>query len=162
MTSNTLGLARSLLPVTGTWAAPFAIYMALLSVRVSILRDEHKQTFGDRLTGSRAPSGTTPETDPLYLAVRTHANYAENVPMVLVLAALAELNGGRPVVLSTILGVFFVMRVLHAEAGILAKGKKSMGPGRFIGASLTLLTTISLGAYSAWLSRDSWGLLIGR
>jgi uncharacterized membrane protein YecN with MAPEG domain len=38
---------------------------------------------------------TAGTTDPLYVATRAQLNFAENVPLVLAVALLAELNGAN-------------------------------------------------------------------
>ncbi|KAI9807213.1 MAG: hypothetical protein M1825_005931 [Sarcosagium campestre] len=153
-TANSLGLNPvALLPVTGTWAAPFTAYMIFLSIRVSKLRDERKVPIGNRCTGA----DTKENSDPLYLAIRAHANYAEYVPYAFVLAGLAEANGAKSIALNTILGVFFAARLVHTEIGMLGKDKKSMASGRFAGAFLTLLTLLSLSGYNLYLSKSFWG-----
>jgi hypothetical protein len=75
--------------------------------------------------------------------------------MTLFLASLVELNGGSRRVLSGILGVFFVLRVLHVEVGL--KGKDSIGVGRPLAYFGTLGTMASLSAWSAYLVKGYWG-----
>ena len=53
------------------------------------------------------------EIDPLFVATHSHANFVENVPMALMLAGLAELNGGDRRVIGTALAGLLVLRIAH-------------------------------------------------
>ncbi|UQC79130.1 uncharacterized protein CLUP02_04609 [Colletotrichum lupini] len=130
--SQPIGLTTipRLLPVTGTFALPFTIYYAFLSLRVVNERLKSKQYLGD----NSSKPGADPESykaNALYLAGRSHVNYIENVPLAFILASLIEVNGGNRKTLSWLLGSFFALRVLHAELGIMKP--EGMGKGRPIG-----------------------------
>lgn len=93
--------------------------------------------------------------DPLLPATRAQMNFAENVPLALVLASVVELNGGSRRFLTGALSALFVLRILHAEAGIMAKN--SLGPGRPAGHFGTQAVVTSLAGYAAWLVKRYWG-----
>lgn len=85
-----LGVPMPLLaPATATWAAPFAAYYFFLQNRIAYHRITSKTFMGDSTDASK---GTQ---DPLYVASRAQMNFAENVPLVMVIALLAELNGAN-------------------------------------------------------------------
>ncbi|KAK6198403.1 hypothetical protein LQW54_010297 [Pestalotiopsis sp. IQ-011] len=139
-----------LLPVTGTFAAPFAAYFSFLSLRVVRNRLNDKQYLGES-------SSKTPEehhSNALYLSTRAHVNFAENVPLAFALAAVAELNGGNRKVLTGLLSALFTFRVLHSE-GITKPN--SLGAGRPVGYFGTLTTVLGLAGYAAFLVKDYWG-----
>ncbi|KAJ9657530.1 hypothetical protein H2201_008131, partial [Coniosporium apollinis] len=46
--------------------------------------------MGDRLPNS---DNNNLVSDPLHTAIRAHANFLENVPLAMILAVIAELNG---------------------------------------------------------------------
>src|SRR5271168_5284126 len=77
--------------------------------------------------------------------MRRHANFAEWVPLVLILIALLELNGVRPVSIHALGAALVVARLAHA-VGI--RGDTMKNPWRFIGATTTALVTV---ISSVWL-----------
>ncbi|CAJ2509985.1 Uu.00g058850.m01.CDS01 [Anthostomella pinea] len=151
-----LGLSAPVLaplsPVTGTFALPFTAYFSFLSFRVVSNRLSDKAYLGDNSSKSSDPAERN--QNKLYLATRSHQNFIENVPLALVLAAVAELNGGNRKALTGVLGTLFVLRVLHAELGMMGNG---MGTGRPIGYFGTLATLGGLAGYAAYLVKAYWG-----
>lgn len=107
--------------------------------------------MGDRLSDS-----STPESDTLYLASRSHANFLENVPLAFIFAAVAELNGANRKYLTAALSTFFALRVAHVELGLMQQ--KAMGYGRIVGFYGTQAILVGLGAYSSYLVKEYWGL----
>lgn len=110
--------------VTAFYASILALLFLFLAGRVVMLRRTHKVGQG---------SGDSRE---LGLAIRTHANFSEYVPLALVLILLLEL-GGLPRVMLHVFGIVLIIgRLLHAfglsrHAGI--------SIGRFWGTFLTWL-----------------------
>ncbi|KAI9216268.1 membrane-associated, eicosanoid/glutathione metabolism protein [Blastocladiella britannica] len=75
-------------------------------------------------------------------AIRAHGNFIETVPWVVTLSAVVGLTEALPTVAhGAIMGTFVVMRIAHAELGLLRAG--GMGRGRSIGMVVTLLTTLT-------------------
>ncbi|KAI1774932.1 membrane-associated, eicosanoid/glutathione metabolism protein [Hypoxylon cercidicola] len=151
MSSQPLGSIR--LPVTGAFALPFAGYFVYLSLRVSLARIVHRVALGDTVgVAAKTPSSaaaSSPSYDSLQLATRAHQNFAENVPLALVLAATAELNGATPERLATILAMLLALRVLHAEFGL--SRPDALGIGRPVGYYGTMAIVVWLASWSAWL-----------
>lgn len=115
-TATTLGLGK-VLPVTGSFAIPLVITSSLLSLNVVKTRIDLNTWQGDKVIGKEHPGIKQPDGntyDPLLMATRIHANMAENMPLTLVLAALAEINGADRKKLTTVLAAFTVVRILHA------------------------------------------------
>lgn len=118
-TATTLGLGK-VLPITGTFAVPLMITSSLLSLNVVKTRIENNTFQGEKTiskdgkesVGIVQPDGNT--YDPLLIATRVHANMIENMPLVLILSALAELNGADRKKLTYALAAFSVIRVSHA------------------------------------------------
>lgn len=73
-------------------------------------------------------------------AIRRHMNWVENVPFILVLLAIIEINGGPKAWLHVLGGVLVAARILH-PFGIDA-GRMMRWP-RVIGAGATILVTIA-------------------
>jgi len=90
------------LPITLTFAGAAAILNIWLAARVSQLRTRHKVSIGDG--GNEA----------LIRRMRAHANYGENMPLVLILLGLIELAGGDARILWAAGIIFILARILHA------------------------------------------------
>ena len=91
-----------ILPITLTIGAAAAVLHIWLAARVSQLRSRHKVSIGD--AGNEA----------LIRRMRAHANYGENLPVVLILLALLELAGGDARILWGAAILFILSRILHA------------------------------------------------
>jgi uncharacterized membrane protein YecN with MAPEG domain len=116
------------------------------------LRAKQKQWIGEK---SSAPSPPSEEVDPLQVAVRSHQNYTENIPMALLLAAIVELNGGNRRVLNGGLAALLLFRVLHVELGL--RGEEANAKGRLIGHAGTAGFMGGMAAYAAYLVKGYWG-----
>ena len=129
----------------------------MLSVRVVGCRLRDECYVGDDSSSSSPSFGKdTVKPNDLKVASRAHANFSENVPLALILAAFAELNGANRKALTGLLSALLAFRVLHAEFGMFTKG--AMGNGRPIGFFGTLGVIGGLAGYSAWLVKGYWGL----
>jgi len=95
-------MTPTVLPIALTIAAAAAVLHIWLAGRVSQLRNRHKVSIGDG--GNEA----------LIRRMRAHANYGENMPIVLILLALIELAGGDPRILWGAAILFVIARILHA------------------------------------------------
>jgi uncharacterized membrane protein YecN with MAPEG domain len=94
----------------------------------------------------------------LAVLTRCQANFIENVPFAFILATICELNGGKRKSLNYLLGALFVLRVAHADGGMMLNGKfGGGGVGRPIGFFGTIGTLAGLAGYAAWLVRGFWG-----
>jgi uncharacterized membrane protein YecN with MAPEG domain len=138
------------LPVTSTFALPLSLYYIFLQVRVSMRRIDTRVTLA---TSSTTSPGSP---DMLLAAFRTQANFAENVPLALILAGLVESNGGNKTLLSAVLTLLLIGRLMHGEFGLMTADHG--GVGRPIGFFTTLGTIAGLASYGAWLSTSYWVL----
>jgi len=158
MTSNTAGLGPlvKLLPVTGAFAFPLIGLTSALSFNVVKTRIDLNTWQGDQTIGNgssakvKQPDGN--EYDPLLIATRIHANAVENVPITLLLAGLAELNGCDRKKLTAVLATFSVLRVLHVIG--LAKATQAARAAGYFGS---LFTQLGLAGWVAYTVRDYWG-----
>ena len=131
-----------MLIVTTLIACILTAFFVRPSFGVIRLRRQHKVGLG---------SGGV---DDLERAIRAQGNFAEYVPIALILMACLEINGA-PLSLIAILGIVFVAgRVIHA------KGINQPPPhfsNRIIGMKLTITTLILLVAFNlAWLLLQLW------
>lgn len=109
--------------ITPFYAAILGIIYFLLSLRIPRLRMRYKVGLGD---------GDIPE---LRKAIRVHANFAEYVPLVLLLLLFVEQAGYSPWFVHLMGAVLVLARGLHAY-GLTQSAAHS--PGRFLGTVLTL------------------------
>jgi uncharacterized membrane protein YecN with MAPEG domain len=89
-------------PIVPTYAAVLALLFVGLSVRTLRMRRALRVAVGD---------GGHPA---LLRAMRVHANFAEYVPLTLLLLFFAESAGARPVALHVLCVLLVVGRCLHA------------------------------------------------
>lgn len=104
---------------------------------------------------SLSSSSSEQASDPLYIASRAHGNFVENVPLALIFAAVAEVNGADRKTLNYALAAFFALRVLHVEMGLMVRN--ATGPGRIVGYYGTQLWMALVGGWSSWLAKGYWG-----
>ncbi|KAF8247229.1 hypothetical protein K440DRAFT_551521, partial [Wilcoxina mikolae CBS 423.85] len=133
---------------TALFSLPFSAYFLLLSQRVVSTRQKTDTTFG-------TTSSSGDSNDPLFVAIRAHANFLETVPVGLLLALTAEINGANRKVLCGALAGLWVLRVANVEAGL--RRSEAKGFGRFMGY---FGTQVWLGGMTVWcvhLTRDFWG-----
>ncbi|MCR6685074.1 MAPEG family protein [Pseudoxanthomonas sp.] len=107
----------------------------LLSLRVVLRRKS-----------SRIGIGTGGDT-ALALRVRVHANFAEYVPLALLLLALLELSGTVAWFVWACGLILLLARVLHA---IGLGGSAGYSAGRFGGAVLTFAVLLAMAAMGLW------------
>lgn len=125
-----------ILPITLTVAAAAALLHIWLSARVSSLRIRHKVSIGD--DGNLA----------VLTRMRAHSNFAENVPIFLVLLALIEHGIGSELWLWIVALVFVLGRLLHA----FGMDRPAPNPLRMGGTFLSLAVLLGLAGYAIYLS----------
>ena len=99
-----------------------------------------------------SPKASSSAGDPLLVSCRIQANFLENVPLALTLAAVVELNGGNRKALAYVLSGLLVARVSHA----FGLGNRVMR-ARQVGYFGSLAVIVSLGNWGAWLCKGYWG-----
>lgn len=90
------------LSITPVYAALFALFYIFLSLRVALMRRSIQVSLGDG--GNQQLAHRT----------RVHGNFIEYVPLVLILMALAELQGQAAWVVQLIGASLVVGRLMHA------------------------------------------------
>jgi uncharacterized protein len=121
------------LPVTGSFAAALTALFLVLSVRVIIYRRVNKVSLGDG-------------GDPVLEArIRAQANFAEYVPLSLMLMAISEIEGHSVIWLLLVGAMLLAGRILHGVN--FSFGLRRM-PLRVGGMILTLMA-LGLGAVLA-------------
>jgi uncharacterized membrane protein YecN with MAPEG domain len=124
------------LPVTAATSAVLGLIFAVLTVQVVRARGAAGASLGDGSSGLIAP-GQEP-TVPLLVATRSHANFAEYVPLALILLGFVEWGGAARWFVCLLATALIASRLLHP----IGMGRKIPNPFRAAGAALTLLTIV--------------------
>lgn len=124
-----------ILPVTLCTAGAAAVVNFWLALRISQIRLSGKIFVGDG------------GDDRLVRRMRAQLNFAEYVPLTLILLALVELATGSSVWLWGVGAAIILGRLLHAF------GMDGWGLGRRIGIALTLLSMLGLAAYGIYVAQ---------
>lgn len=117
-------------PITSLYVALLALLLCVLSIRVLRLRRRLRVLIGD---------GGNPG---LHRAMRVQANFAEYVPMALLLLLLLEMGGGSPIALHGFGIALLLARTAHAVG--VSRVDERFG-WRIAGMSLTF-SLLGLGA----------------
>ncbi|HWU96797.1 MAG TPA: MAPEG family protein [Sphingomonas sp.] len=122
-----------ILPVTLCTAGAAAVVNFWLALRIGRVRIAEKLFVGDG------------GDERLVRRMRAQLNFAEYVPLILVLLGLVELAAGTSIWLWGVGFALILGRVLHAF------GMDGWGLGRRIGIALTLLTMLGLAGYGIYV-----------
>ena len=87
--------------ITGFYLGILGLLYLVLGLQVSRLRRGHRVVFGDG------------DNIKLRSAIRAHGNFAEYVPIIVLLVALLEMSGLPAVRLHLLMGGLLVARLLH-------------------------------------------------
>jgi uncharacterized membrane protein YecN with MAPEG domain len=105
-------------------AAVLAVFYALLSLQVVRLRWRERVGLG---------LPTNP-TSPLFRMARVHANFAEYIPLLLLMMFFLESTGANPTAVRLCGGLMIVGRVAHARGLITVR---TPNPWRVVGTAMT-------------------------
>ncbi|MCV2885064.1 MAPEG family protein [Aestuariibacter sp. AA17] len=123
-------------PITSFYASLLAVMFLYLAIQVIVQRKEYGVALGDG--GEKHVKQN----------IRAHANFAEYVPMALLLLLLGELNAINPLILHICGAVLILGRVLHAYG---QRHHVAESWQRFVGTLLTYLVIFTLSAMNLWL-----------
>ena len=126
-----------MLPVTSLLALPLTLLLIGLAFRVASLRIRNKVGLG---VGSNKT---------LARAMAAHGNAMENIPIALILLALAELQSANIYFLSVLGIVFTIARAMNA-LGVSQHAGHSFG--RFYGILLSWIVITTLAISNVWLN----------
>jgi len=102
----------TIIPVTLTTAGLLGLLYVFLSVRVTLARRDSRISIGEGSQGSVA-LGKETEASQLQVACRAHANFAEYVPLALILMGGIEMSGASHWFLMLLALVLIAGRVAH-------------------------------------------------
>lgn len=108
--------------ITAIYAAIFGLAMTVLSATVAAGRGRYKVGYGDG------------DNERLRRLIRIHGNFAEYVPLALVLLLILELSGGSATLLHGLGIALIVARMLHVIGLV---GEKDVTIARAGGTGLT-------------------------
>jgi uncharacterized membrane protein YecN with MAPEG domain len=128
-----------LLPITAFFAGLLTLYFVYLAIAVIRLRQTHQIALG---AGS---------VDPLEAAIRAHGNFAEYVPLGLILLGSLESQHSQPVLVAILGSTLTLGRVLHAQALHHANLKR-----RVQGMVLTFGSLVALAILDITLAVRTW------
>jgi uncharacterized membrane protein YecN with MAPEG domain len=113
------------MPITMHYAGALALVFFVLSLRVIQGR-----------TGKSGPSLGDGGDTGMLRRIRAHGNFAEYVPIILIMMGLLESSGASRMMLHGLGGALLLARISH---GYTFAYLKDWPPGRMLGAGLTLL-----------------------
>lgn len=122
------------LPITSITAGLLALIYLALTAQVIRQRGRTNTSLGDGSTGAIAPGEE--HLAPLLVACRSHANFAEYVPLTLLLLALNEATGAPRWLVLALAATLIVGRILHP----IGMGRTMPNPFRLGGVIATLST----------------------
>ncbi|MEK6806702.1 MAG: MAPEG family protein [Pseudomonadota bacterium] len=117
------------------YAGLLAIWFFVLSWRVIQKRTSGKINLGDG------------GNEEMLRRIRGHANFAEYVPMALILIAMVEETGMAKWVVHALGGALLTARLLH---GIAFSFTEKWFLGRFVGTLITFIVIVSAGGLCVW------------
>lgn len=118
------------MPVTLLYAGLLALVFLVLSARVVLMRGAGGPSLGD---------GGNPV---MLRRIRAHANFAEYVPLILIMMGFLEASGLPRTVVHGLGATLLVARLLHGYALSFTASFKF---GRMVGAALTFLLLLAGG-----------------
>jgi uncharacterized membrane protein YecN with MAPEG domain len=128
-----------MLPITTLYASVFTLFFIRLAFNVIKLRRTNRVALG---TGG---------FDDLEAAIRTHGNFAEYVPLGLILLGLLERNGGHAALVAGLGATLLIGRLFHAQGLQKVNFKK-----RVRGMKLTFGTLATLAVVNVAYVIQSW------
>jgi len=125
--------------ITGFYFAILALLYLVLGLQVSRLRRGNRVLFGDG------------DNRELRSAIRAHANFAEYVPIIVLMVALLEISGLPALRVHLLMGTLLVARLMHPLGMYVGPRTLQFQICRVGGISLTLV--VLLAAAITMLSR---------
>ena len=117
--------------ITGLYFAFLALLYAVLGLQVSRLRRGNRVLFGDG------------DNRELRSAIRAHANFAEYVPIIVLMVALLEMSGLPALRVHLLMGTLLVARLLHPLGMYVGPRTLQFQICRVGGISLTLIVLLT-------------------
>ena len=117
--------------ITSAYLGILALLYLVLGLQVSRLRRGHRVLFGDG------------DNIKLRSAIRAHANFAEYVPIIVLMVAMLEMSGMPALRVHLLMGALLVARLLHPLGMYVGPRTLQFQICRVGGILLTLLVMIA-------------------
>ena len=117
--------------ITGLYLAILAPLFVVLGLQVSRLRRGNRVLFGDG------------DNRQLRSAIRAHANFAEYVPITVLMIALLEMSGAPAPRIHWLMGLLLIARLLHPLGMYVGPRTLQFQICRVGGISLTVLVLVA-------------------
>jgi uncharacterized membrane protein YecN with MAPEG domain len=124
--------------ITAAYLGILALLYAVLGVQVSRLRRGHRVLFGDG------------DNIKLRSAIRAHANFAEYVPIIVLMVAMLEMSGMPASLVHLLMAALLVARLLHPFGLYVGSRTLQFQICRFGGIVLTVLVLIGSAILLLW------------
>ena len=129
------GMNVMVVEITALYAALLVAVLMVLSTLIGVKRAKTRISILDG--GNKQ----------LAVAIRRHGNFVEHVPLLIVLMAIIEINGGSSVFLHVVGITLVICRIMHP---IGLHYDHVQAPLRMIGSVGTGLITVALGIVALW------------
>ena len=117
--------------ITATYLAVLALLYAALGLRVAWLRRRKRAVFGDG------------DNTELRAAIRAHANFAEYVPIIMLMVAMLEASGSSALTVHLLMAALLLARLLH-PIGMHARPRTlQFNLGRVAGILITIAVLVA-------------------
>ena len=117
--------------ITASYLAILALIYAALAIRVASLRRSKRAVFGDA------------DNVELRAMIRSHANFAEYVPIITLMVALLEASGSPALTIHLLMAALLLSRVLHPIGMHARPGTLQFTVGRVAGILITIAVLIA-------------------
>jgi uncharacterized membrane protein YecN with MAPEG domain len=124
--------------ITAAYLAILGLLYTLLSLQVSRLRRGNLVAFGDG------------DNIRLRSAIRAHANFAEYVPIIVLMVAMLEMSGMPAISVHLLMGALLVARLLHPLGMYAGPRSWQFRVGRFGGIVMTYLVLGAAALLGLW------------
>jgi uncharacterized membrane protein YecN with MAPEG domain len=128
-----------------TTGCALTLLFVILSIRVTLGRAKTDISLG---IGQQMniESGQKPDPGGLLVRTRTQANFAEYVPLSLILLGLTEWAGGKPIIVDVLAAMLIIARLVH-PFGMSLKAPNPLRAGSIILQWLMLVATSIYGLF---------------
>ena len=124
--------------ITAAYLGILALLYLVLGLQVSRLRRGHRVLFGDG------------DNIKLRSAIRAHANFVENVPIIVLMVALLEMSGTPARGVHLLMGALLVARLLHPLGMYVGPRTLQFQICRVGGIALTLVVLLIAALLLLW------------
>jgi len=142
------------LPITLITGSILTLCYVVLTMRVVFARVSNKVSLGTGPGAATIALGENNAPSPLLVPMRAHGNFAEYVPLSLVMMGLVEGHGGNKTMLMALAATLVVARLMHA-VGIGMQAPNAMRGGGVV-LQMTVLIVLAVAGLLAAAAKVGW------